>query len=643
MACRAADGPGSRAQARRPAPARCSVSGCRGCKAWRATAQGFWQYLETDGWEGPYRLRQEPYYQALGAAAQRDPRILTSEFRAYRFTLTYVRERWAEFTLLVLDNVYRLFERPVNGYRWDYPIGVEWQIWLHRMVVVFALGAVALVGAQRPADLPVFLIPLCLAIVHGLTFPWPRYSQPAIFIVFAAAATFAAALTRASFAGPGTLRIGVSILALGLVLDRVGAGLLLFHPELARGLTLVGMSFVLMSPFAWVILTQGRGWPRLFPVLCGSLLCVTSIAHAARRTDWHETRTRLGEKAKAVEQRIQLSARAASTLRQTTEAFIVFDLHVKSGDPRALSIDVNGRRYPATAMSPTMPRLAESTTTGFRDPRTYRQWWAIPFPKELVTEGAAVEIRIRLEGARMNPPVILFGDRHSAQQHLYEGPSFGEWPTSVALKLEYDGDYRIPARRVIESDSTQSLVVDDSGEMRTVAGIHRIRILAIGSNEGRMSFEGEASSRAQGPVAFAFLAYGGARGEGSLQLQGYRDALRFPLGGSAPLEVEQGLLHLCYRPLGERGGTPYGGYVVSIGRRTGPETPRFDVSFQSGMSVEPMYFSVDTGNPEKLPSLFEACGTPGSVERLSGAVRRVDGTRNSYPDDTGKWSVVSVF
>ena len=32
---------------------------------------GFWQFLETDGWMGPYRLGQEPYYEALRSSSPR--------------------------------------------------------------------------------------------------------------------------------------------------------------------------------------------------------------------------------------------------------------------------------------------------------------------------------------------------------------------------------------------------------------------------------------------------------------------------------------------------------------------------------------------------------------------------------------------
>ncbi len=72
--------------------------------------------------------------------------------------------------------------------------------------------------------------------------------------------------------------------------------------------------------------------------------------------------------------------------------------------------------------------------------------------------------------------------------------------------------------------------------------------------------------------------------------------------------------------------------------------PRFDVSFRSGMSVEPMFFSVNPRpRTEDLKALFDSCGVPASAMRLHGASRTIEGSRNSYPDDTGKWKIVAVF
>ncbi len=620
-------------------------SGRYGWTVFRAIyPQGFWQYLETDGWEGPYRLRQEPYYIALEAAARRDPSIMVSQAAAYAFTLRYVWERLLESGLLILDNTYRLFEHPVNGYRWDYPIPVDWQVLLHHLIVVLALGALALAGARSPHSLPVFLIPVCLGILHGLTFPWPRYSQSAIFILFAAAASFALAFLRPALGVLAIWRLPAGMVGLGLALELLSRGLLSRFPEGARGLAWMGVSLMLASPFLAIARACPRARERVAPALCGALLLSMWTAHTMRGVSWHETRLDLGGRTRAVEQRISLSDSAAASLREAGEAFVVFDLLAPGGDVSGLSIDINGRRYAGSGLVAAMPRLPESTSTGSRNPRAYRQWWALPLSRDAVGESGSAEIRVRLEARPTDRPITLFGDRHQDQASVYEGPSFGDWPTTVALKLEYDGDYRIPIRRKLESQGTQSLEADGTGAMRGVAGVHRIRIVTLGSDEGFASFSAEASPRAGAAVAIGFFAYSGSRGEALLRPHGFPDAFVLRLGERDEVQKTSGPWRLCHRPMGERGGSPYGGFVLSIERWAESDAPRFDVSFRSGMSVEPMFFNANPRpRPDELRLLFDSCDVPAGVERMHGASRIIDGSRNSYPDDTGKWKVAAVF
>ena len=57
---------------------------------------GFWQFLDSDGWMGPYRLRQELYYRAMEAKAEDDPGLLESYPRQLAFTARYVVSRPTE-------------------------------------------------------------------------------------------------------------------------------------------------------------------------------------------------------------------------------------------------------------------------------------------------------------------------------------------------------------------------------------------------------------------------------------------------------------------------------------------------------------------------------------------------------------------
>ena len=70
---------------------------------------GFWQQLETDGWTGPYRFKQDPFYKDMEAEARAgDPDLLRSRAKQAAFTVRYVAARPVTSLLLVLDNAYRL-------------------------------------------------------------------------------------------------------------------------------------------------------------------------------------------------------------------------------------------------------------------------------------------------------------------------------------------------------------------------------------------------------------------------------------------------------------------------------------------------------------------------------------------------------
>src|SRR5205085_6947819 len=66
-----------------------------------------------------------------------------------------------------------------------------------RVAVVLAVAGAALVVSGQPALSGVFLVPVALAVLHGLVFPWPRYNVPAMPVLLAAAATFVAGVAAA--------------------------------------------------------------------------------------------------------------------------------------------------------------------------------------------------------------------------------------------------------------------------------------------------------------------------------------------------------------------------------------------------------------------------------------------------------------
>jgi hypothetical protein len=57
-----------------------------------------------------------------------------------------------------------------------------------------------------------------------------------------------------------------------------------------------------------------------------------------------------------------------------------------------------------------------------------------------------------------------------------------------------------------------------------------------------------------------------------------------------------------------------------------------------------MYFMVDRHPPfAELAGHFAACGIEPGMPRAAGMAEVLDASRNSYPDDTGYWTVKEVF
>jgi 4-amino-4-deoxy-L-arabinose transferase-like glycosyltransferase len=594
---------------------------------------GFWQFLDTDGFMGPYRLGQEPYYQSLEAEAEATPELLTSYPRQLAYTLSYVGSRSSESILLVLDNVYRLYDRPANDYKWDYPFAYPRQVAYQRAILVLAIAGLSVFAAASPASAGVFFLPLCLALLHGLSYPWPRFNLPAMPTVIASAGAFVYwALERRS---RRALLGSLSFVLLASVLLLTGATTRMAVPERARVLHFLGVACGIAAPFVFVALAKGsyRGIAAFFA------LAGLAGAHELRSRTWHETELRLGGELSEIQQSIALSPDGLTRLRQASEVFVVFDLRIPDGNPLGLTAVVNGRELAPEDWTPTMPRFGESTSAGGRDRKGYRQWWALRLAPEALSGPASAPIQIVLRSSG-RAPISVYGDRFREQEEVYEGPSFGDWPHLAQVKLEYDGDYRLPARLDLESAGTMSYVVSRDGARSPFPGVHRIRILELGTNEGRLSWE-TASLPSSGEAAIGFFAYSGKAGSAQMLLDD-SPALDFPLGSAEDFDIEAPPQRLCHRAEPPRGGMAYGGYVLFMpAERAGPRS--LTVRFLSGMSAEPLFFSLDQRKDgERLSALVSDCQPPPGAIPIDGVGPILDATRNHYPDDTGRWSVVSV-
>jgi hypothetical protein len=301
-------------------------------------------------------------------------------------------------------------------------------------------------------------------------------------------------------------------------------------------------------------------------------------------------------------------------------------------------VEIGGRPHPGAQLVATMPRLREATAAGGRDRRGYPQWWAIPLDPATLPATAAEPLRVRLTlpaGAH----AVLRGDRFTGQDRVYEGPSFGDWPHVVALKIEYDGDYRIPVRRPLGSAGSRSFTVRD-GVLRPVRAVHRIRVITLGSNEGETRWE-SAPVPAAPEVALGWAAWSGNRGQGELRVAGRR-VLDVPLGRRDDFEVAAPPYRLCHRaePSPDK---PYGRWLLT-GPAGSPGAPMpLELRFRTGMSADPMFYVVDRRKASaELAGLVADCGVSGRPF-VHGAFRVIDATRNNYPEDTGRWTAAAVY
>jgi hypothetical protein len=603
---------------------------------------GFWQYIDSDGWEGPYRLKTEPYYRALVAASRSDPELMRSRARQWLFTLRYIGSRPLESLSVVLDNAWRLYDHPHNPYRWDYPLDYGRALALHRGVVVLGLAGLLLWALGSAARAGIAFVPLSLLLIYGLAFPYPRYALPGLLILCASAPAFVAAcLTRLRGA---SLRPPAVALAVGLALTGLARLAFLPLPELARWLGWLGLLAVLGTPLllaAAVSPSAPRRWPAAVAVWAG-LACLLT-AHALRDRAWHETETPLGSDTLGARQELELDAEALAALRSAGEAFVAFDLSVPRGDTSVLSLDVGGHALAGEALQPTMPRLPEQTTTGGRDWRGYRQWWALPLRSEWLPASPAEPLRLELR-ARPGAEVVLRGDRYGGQQRVYAGPSFGDWPHAAGSKLEHDGDYRIPVRRPLMSRATRSFVLGVDGNWEPRRALHRVRVVTLGANEGRLTWRTPPLPKAPRlALAFAGSSAGRARTAevefGGLRLRG------FPLASERDFALDQPPLRLCFQALGRRGEHPYGAYVLTAPGVAAGATQPMAVRFFTGMRDEPVLFALDTRPPEQRPraDAGAGCELPEGTLRVEAYGSDLDARHNNYPQDTGRWRVEQVY
>ncbi len=610
----------------------------------RVYPHGFWLYLDTDGWMGPYSLRQYPFYLSLVEAARGEPALLTSSARQWAFAALYVLRHLDESARTVLINLYRFFTRPTNDYKWDFPYPYGLQIAVQ--VFVSLVGLAGLLRSRR-AGVPWALLAtysLTFSLLYAISHVEPRYHLPVMAVLVMTAALWLDQ-ARASIGIWPPRRGAVTALALAagsaaawwpaVRLTRPGPALALHHAAV------LGAAVALFLFFRAMGRGEVRG-VRLSAVAAGFVAAAAVLAVGSTDVGWHGRRITLTPGA-AFRQRIVLGEDGRRTLQGADEAFAVFDLARVGGDQRCLRVDVNGETRGGEALFPAMPRLPLATTAGHRDPAWFAQWWGLPLDAAARQRlGDVVDVTLSSSPSCRNADITLGAEsflRDGGRD--YEGPSFGDWRKVSVYRLLYDGEHRLPVRQrrdVVERRSGRM-----EGRFEPWREDLRIGLVALKPGGARLDWETAPAREAKDTVV-AFHAESGRGGEALLGVAdpGSAPELGFPLASREPFTRDAGPIRLSYVPekLGED--RAEGLYVLRVPGslvRVG-EPLRLSVRIPTRLSTDERYFAV-------RPALAVADarsimdGEPG--QRLEGFGRFVDASRNSYPGDTGPWEIAAVY
>ena len=614
----------------------------------RVYPHGFWLYLDTDGWMGPYSLRQYPFYVALVEAARGEPALLTSSARQWAFAGVYVLRHLDESARAVLINLYRFFAKPTNDYKWDFPYPYGLQVWGQGLVCL--VGLAGLLRARRPrvpwALLAIYVVTFSL--LYAISHVEPRYHLPVMAALLMTGGLWLDE-ARVRIARPNPPRRAVTI-ALATASGSALAWWLARRMTAPLSALIVHDAAVIGAAIALFLFFHGMGkgearGARVAATTVAGLAAACVLAVGFTDVSWHGRRTALTPGA-VFRQRIVLSDEGLRVLRSADEAFVVFDLARVDGDQRCLGVDVNGTGHGGEGLFPAMPRFPLATTAGHRDPAWFAQWWALPLgaaERQALTAG--VDVTLSVAPACRNPGMTLGLETFLRDDGRdYEGPSFEDWRKVSVYRLLYDGEHRLPVRRPRDAIERQSARREE-GRWRPMGQDLHIGLLALRPGGAQLEWE-TAAARQNGDTTVAFRAESGRGGEALLGVgrEGSAPEVSFPLAAREPFTREAGSIRLSYSPERRGEDRTEGLYLLRVPGilvRAG-EPLRLWVRVPTRLSTDERYFAV-----RATPATEDArrvLGTDaGGAALLEGFGRFLDATRNSYPGDTGPWEILAVY
>ena len=602
-------------------------------------AYGVWQYLESDGWEGPWRLKQDPFYLAMVKESADDPGLLTSRPRQYLFAARYTAARLDKAVPIILGNFFRIFDRPQNPEHRGF-IPPRSAIAIHRLGLVCALvAAVRLWSLGSPGLLAPLLI-LILGAFHAMAWGWPRYLMPVLPTLLALSGMGFVILLDALRARP---RLGLWILF--VVAAAFGAATLVREssPEAAWGFRVAAMAMVFCGPVL-VAHPGSESLSRRAALAVAIVVSVVIVGDAWRDRAWHTVEFQL-EPGDVIRQEISLDAEGHKRLQEAHERYLGVDLELKDPSHSPWAVTINGR---AARLEPGIPRLPESIPLE-TDSRGYPQWWLTPLTDDML--GSAKEQGRLVVELRIDNPNLarLKGDRFREQDRVFEAPSLGDWPHAAGIKPEYDREYRLVHTTVLASLGSRTFLVR-AGALSPLTAQARIRVFELDDRSGWTAIEARKLTPVPGErtlLGFAARAAMKDRGPAELLVGGIK-AVPFRIAMFTNTIWTAGDFQLCYRDRTPNQDDAYlsrGIYLLSGPIPCSANTCEVKVRFWPGMDDRPMTFGPEL--PKNQPGALELqevardCGFVGTVGWGFG--RLIDGSANEYPADRGRWRVARIY
>lgn len=480
---------------------------------WAYTARvplGFWLFVDTDGWQGPMRIEQTRYAMAfretVGDSAGAARRLL--------FTAEFVAENARDSLRTVLRNLHRLLHVPDNPFRRAFILPYALQVPWHRaLVVLFVIAAPLVVRAGAAST----LVPVAiLCVTYPLYHVFNKYAVPGTPFLLLGAGF---AIDRLLRDRPRLLLLALGLAALGAT---VPASSLAFAgvPAAVAGAVL---RLLHLGGLAWAGVEAARLWAQDGRAQAVLGVGTTALLLATFAAGWDDPSwRRFDVPADGAYQAIVPGPGALEDLARAAEAYLVLDLHVPDGDPSDLRLAFDsGLAIPGSALQPTMPSFGLATLRGGRDPRSFPQWWRLPWQKEMVRDG---RIGLTLSA---DPETRLYGDLDvSGEGPRRHGLSLGYWPAASVYRLMHDGEYRLAVRQLMDAAERSS-----RRGPAPLPGTFGVRLVRLDDDAGGTSWSTEGAPG--GPRVVAVWAEAGRNVEADLMVMG-GPALRFGLGGPGP-------------------------------------------------------------------------------------------------------------